>query len=115
MDSNTHSHLKYKVIVANVNSKISNYKRAQLLNFLEKNKPDLMLINETKLNKRHTLFFKNYNVIRVDRDNNKKGGGTAIIIKKNIKYSQIHIDNENQIIEKTIIRILNSKIITNYI
>lgn len=64
-----------------------------------------MLINETKLNKRHTLFFRDYNLIRVDREDNKRGGGTAIIIKKNIKYTQIHLNTENHIIEKAIIKI----------
>ena len=56
-------------------------------------------------------------MIRVDKDSNKKGGGTAIIIKKNIKYSQIHINNESQIIEKSIINIKlknNNKIKKKY-
>lgn len=52
-----------------------------------------MLINETKLNKKHTLFFEKYNVIRIDRETGKRGGGTAIIVRKNIKYSQIYINS----------------------
>lgn len=101
----TQSKYKIKVIVANVNSIISNYKRTQLLDFLKKNKPDLMLINETKLNKRHTLFFENYNTVRVDRDAGNGGGGTAILVKKNIKHSQIHINGGSSILEKSIINI----------
>lgn len=83
MDLTMHSMPKYRVIVANVNSIVSNYKRIQLLNFLEKNNPDLILINETKLNKRHTLFFKNYNVVKVDRETGKSGC-TAIIKEKTL-------------------------------
>lgn len=82
MTAQSASKYKIKAIVANVNSIISNYKRMQLLDFLKKNKPHLMLINETKLNKRHTLFFENYNTVRVDRDAGKGGGGTVILIKK---------------------------------
>jgi len=78
MNNTTQLSLKYKVIVANVNSIVSNYKRLQLLNFLEKNKPDLLLINKTKLNKKHTLFLKNYDIIRMDRDTNIKEKGTAL-------------------------------------
>lgn len=43
-----------------------------------------MLINEIKLSKKHTLFFENYNTVKVDRDKGKRGRVTAIMIKKKL-------------------------------
>ena len=78
---NNNSHLK--IYQLNVNSLISQHKRTELNNFLKNHKPDVLLLNETKLNSRHNIQFKNYNFVRNDRPNNKNGGGTGILIKKN--------------------------------
>ena len=55
---------KINIFQINVNSLISNKKRQELNMFLQKNSPDFVLINETKLNNTHKCFFKNYNLIR---------------------------------------------------
>lgn len=48
---------------------------------------DICLLSETWLIPKNKLYFKNYDIIRVDRsNNNKKGGGVAIIIKNKFKY-----------------------------
>jgi len=94
-----------KVLSINVNSLISNFKRLSLLEVIEEKKPDIVTLSETKLNQRHTLFFKNYNCIRNDRPNKNRGGGTAIIIKKGIKFNVINLNNNDKILEKTIISI----------
>lgn len=105
MDLIEHTIAKYKIIMMNVNSIISNYKRSQLLELINSKKPDIVLINETKLNKRHTLYFKNYDIVRNDRESGTKGGGTAIIIKKGIKFSHLHFVQHNKILENTTISI----------
>ena len=52
---------------------------------------------------RHTLYFKEYNIIRNDRPNGKVGGGTAILIKNNIKHEILDINTETELIESTAI------------
>lgn len=96
----------------NVNSLISLNKRYDLLNFALLNNLDIILISETKLSERYKLQFANYDFIRVDRNLSVKGGGTAILIKKNIPYERIYTPSSknNKILEYTII---NIKILNN--
>jgi len=98
---------KIKIIAINVNSIIKNQRRASLMNIIKKQNPDIILLGETKLNKNHILRFENYNVIRSDRDDKNPGGGTAIIIRKSIKYSEITLTGieEKKILEHTIIKL----------
>lgn len=81
-----------KVISINVNSIAHMQKRSSLSKLLHKLQPDIVLLNETKLNSRHKIEFKNYTAIRQDRPHSTKGGGVAILIKHPIKFEQI---NEN--------------------
>lgn len=82
--NNTYKNLK--IVQINVNSLIRISKRYDLQVFLDANDPDIVLLNETKLNPRHNVIFKNYNIIRKDRIGATRGGGTAILIKNNINY-----------------------------
>lgn len=107
---------RLKIITLNVNSIIAIYRRTNLIKFLNTHNPDILVITETKLNKKHKLNINGYNIIRTDRPNtNTAGGGTAIIIKTNIKYSEINILNQiNSYIETTTIQLNlsdNSKLI----
>lgn len=77
---------KLKIIQINVNSLIKIERRYNLQQFLNNHNPDIMLLNETKLNSRHKINFNNYNTIRKDRKNAIMGGGTAILIKNDLKY-----------------------------
>lgn len=76
-----------KVITLNINSIYSIKKRAELKQFLNENNPHILLLSETKINSSIKIYFKGYNCIRTDRENNR-GGGTAILIKRNITFSQ---------------------------
>ncbi|UYV72511.1 hypothetical protein LAZ67_9003466, partial [Cordylochernes scorpioides] len=51
-----------------------------------------MIIMETKLNEKYNLKYKNYNILRKDR--NKEGGGLAFLIK-NLYYEDIAINIQN--------------------
>ncbi|CAK9806151.1 Probable RNA-directed DNA polymerase from transposon X-element [Anthophora plagiata] len=77
------------IIQINVNSIITNERRVTLLDCLNKQKPDVVLLSETKLNPRHKISFKNYNFIRRDRINSKQAGGTGILIRNDIKFKNI--------------------------
>jgi len=103
---------KIKVIAINVNSIIKNQRRASLMNIINQQNPDIILISETKLNKSHILRFEKYNVIRNDRSDTNQGGGTAILIKKSIKYNEIAtpIIKKDNILESTVIKLnINTK------
>ena len=80
---NTPRQHKLKIISINVNSLIQNQRRDCLLNFTETHKPDIVLINETKLNPKYKIHFKDFTLVRNDRPNSKMRGGTAILIFKN--------------------------------
>lgn len=82
---------KIKIFSINVNSIITLDRRLNLMNFIDNNKPDIVLLNETKLNSKHKIYFENYNFIRTDRENARQSGGTAIIIRNDIKFKKIKI------------------------
>lgn len=93
-----------KIIEINVNSIATKKKQHELLKFIEENDPDILLAIETKLKPKNKIFFKNYNIYRNDRltDN---GGGTAILIKNNIKCEQIEKINNIHSFEYTTTKI----------
>lgn len=91
----------------NVNSIVRQQRRYFLQSFIDANKIDIALVGETKLNEKHTLQFDKHNIIRNDRNNSKFSGGTAIVIRKNIKYTTINYPNSmnNSALEYTIIKL----------
>ena len=93
------------IIYINVNSLISHEKRLYLTEFLEQRKLDIVLLGETKLSKKHILYFEKYNMIRQDRKNSQGAGGTAILIRKDLEFEVIESYNiqNNKKLETTII------------
>ena len=81
------SNNQIKIIAINVNSIVTNERKHSLLKFIENHDLDLMLLSETKLNKKHVVTFANYDIIRNYRLNAIQGCGTAILIRKKIDYS----------------------------
>lgn len=96
-----------KIITINVNSIIKNQRRASLMNLIQTQDPDIVLLTETKLSKQHVLRFENYNVVRTDRREGHPGGGTAILIRKFIKYEEVTIPEAKigKTLEYTVIKI----------
>lgn len=95
------------IISINVDSIVSNKKRYNLFDLMDNFRPDVILLNETKLNNRHRIEFKNYNIVRNDRENNKGGGGTAILISSKFKFVKVNLKSEHIIkcLETTIIKL----------
>ncbi|XP_029655350.1 uncharacterized protein LOC115229065 [Octopus sinensis] len=61
-------------------------KTAELASFLEENRIDICLLQETKLSKRiPTPLFAGYDALRCDRES-EHGGGLLTLIKRGIKY-----------------------------
>lgn len=84
-------------------------KKTIIENFLNKNKIDILLINETKLINKDKFSIKNYAVLRADRNGTTRAGGVMALIHENtpyIKCNQLMIRNLETIsfkVEKTII------------
>lgn len=99
------------IIAINVNSIITNQRRSNLLNLMNQYKPDILLLSETKINKNHKIQFKDYNIVRNDRPNSKQGGGTAVLIKKPLKFKHISLNSQstNENFENTIIQMQINK------
>ncbi|KAI4485702.1 hypothetical protein M0802_012587 [Mischocyttarus mexicanus] len=101
-----------KIVSLNVNFLISNYKRLALSNFLDCHNPDILMLNKTKLNDKHVLYFENYNLIRDDKIRGI-GGGTAIIVNSHHNFKKVELGVKYESLEATIIRInlLNGKVL----
>lgn len=106
-DSNNITNKSLKIIQINVNSIIRISRRYELQSFLDEHKPDIVLLNETKLNPKHRVHFNNYKTLRKDRIGSIRGGGTAVLIKNNIKhnYYSNNVTNSLLHLESCIIKI----------
>ena len=78
-----------KIIHNNINGFTS--KKVELIQYLNKRNPHFVTLNETKIRSQHQMKIPNYNIIRKERENPGRGvgGGVAILIRKDIKFSQI--------------------------
>jgi len=69
-----------------------------LLLFIDVNKCDILFLSETWLTSNilcSDIIRHGYQLFRADRRNNKRGGGSAILIKNNITASQSQIGQSN--------------------
>jgi hypothetical protein len=86
-------------------------KKTEFFNYLEANNIAIALINETHLHPSMKFKCPNYYTYRTDR-HDRPGGGTAILIKKEIKHSEILLP-KLQHMEATAIQLhINSELIT---
>lgn len=100
------THNSVKIIALNVNSLISTQKKHSLKVFLDEQKPEVIMLSETNLSPNHNITYKNYNIIRNDKTNEKRG--TAILLNRKLEYKISNcINNKNfKCIESTTV-ILN--------
>ena len=107
---------RLKIISINMNGILT--KLTELKELINKHKPDIILAQETLLKNRHSLKLPNMTIYRTDREG-KRGGGTAIFIKRSIKHHETQLDLDNKLIETTAIRIHTNrghiKIVSAYI
>ncbi|UYV76333.1 hypothetical protein LAZ67_14000036, partial [Cordylochernes scorpioides] len=83
------------ILQCNINglcSAATKIKLEEIMEIAEKQKIQIIALQETKLNEKYNLKFKNYNILRKDR--NKEGGGLAFLIK-NLYYEDIAINIPN--------------------
>ena len=72
--------------------------------FIEEQQTDIALLNETHLKQYHHWTFRNYTIIRTDRQTEAKGG-TAIVIRNSIPFEPVILP-PLQHIEATAIKLL---------
>ncbi|UYV71749.1 hypothetical protein LAZ67_9000227 [Cordylochernes scorpioides] len=83
------------ILQCNINglcSTATKIKLEEIMEIAEKQKIQIIALQETKLNEKYNLKYKNYNILRKDR--NKEGGGLAFLIK-NLYYEDIAINIPN--------------------
>ena len=88
------------------------HKTFELTQVLNKLNIDICLINETKLIKKDKIYFANYKMLRKDREGENRGGGLIILIKHDIKFSQIQ--SKTTICESLGIKIDNTALFSIY-
>ncbi|CAK9813136.1 Probable RNA-directed DNA polymerase from transposon BS [Anthophora plagiata] len=80
-------------------------KISDIIEFLNRFKIDMLLINETKLSDKETLKIRKYNCERFSRPN--AAGGVLILIKNNIPYKLVKLKNKT-VIENVCIKLANN-------
>ncbi|UYV60337.1 hypothetical protein LAZ67_1000868 [Cordylochernes scorpioides] len=83
------------ILQCNINglcSTATKIKLEEIMERAEKQKIQIIALQETKLNEKYNLKYKNYNILRKDR--NKEGGGLAFLTK-NLYYEDIAINIPN--------------------
>ncbi|UYV63598.1 hypothetical protein LAZ67_2004930 [Cordylochernes scorpioides] len=93
--SNFAASKQLRILQCNINglcSTATKIKLEEIMEIAEKQKIQIIDLQETKLNEKYNLKYKNYNILRKDR--NKEGGGLAFLIK-NLYYEDIDINIPN--------------------
>ena len=73
------------IVHFNINGLRSN--KPLLVQYMNEHKPDIICINETKLDQNSKISFTGHKMIR--RDRNARGGGVAILIRKEMEFKII--------------------------
>lgn len=75
---------KFKIVVFNAQS-VRN-KKFELFDFIRKEKADVAFITETHLSAEDSCSDPDFSVIRLDRDDGRKGGGVALILRRGVEF-----------------------------
>ena len=74
-------------------------KKPQLEQFLIDNGISIACLSETFLMSQDSIYFKNFEIIRADRNSTTRGGGVAILIQKPIVFKRVAIPSNFHPIE----------------
>lgn len=77
----------YKVAAWNANGLTNHQKEVEV--FLNNHKIDILLVSETHFTERHYIRFPNYTVYDTKHPAGRAHGGSAIIIRRNIKHHEL--------------------------
>lgn len=79
-----------KIISINCCSLVSHRKRIQLQEYLAQYKPDIALLQETRLNSRHRVHINGYDLIYIPINDTPNDVGTAIVVRSGISRAHVH-------------------------
>lgn len=79
-----------KCFFINVNSLVSITRRYYLKTFVDEHKPDILLLAEHKLSKRHCFSLNGYRIFIQTRD--EGGGGTAVLVKERYRCERLTLN-----------------------
>lgn len=79
---------------------------SELKNYIYKNNPHIICLQETRLTSKKNFKLPNYSIVRRDRPPPTQGGGTLIAIRNNIPFIQIQIPDN---LEHTAISLLTNQ------
>lgn len=100
---------KLQIISLNANSIYSSHKRDSINDLLKRHDPDILCLNETKLNEKNRVPFAGYELLRNDLKgtSSRNRWETAILIKGQYKYKHINnpITLKFHILQSTIIQL----------
>lgn len=95
--------LDLKIIQYNCRGITTRAKQTEFIYFLNIHNPDIILLSETFLKPKHKFTVPNYKTYRTDRI--EIGGGTAILIKSNIKHKTLNSPQSNSFNDTTGIKV----------
>lgn len=104
--------MDFSLTVSSWNANGLSNKKAQLIQFLQDHRIDIMLLNETKLTTQDKLKVKDYSIVRRDRQNNQRAGGVAMLIRNEVPYQIINTNNNDSSIEHVTIKLKDDTYIT---
>lgn len=105
--------MTYELNMITWNARGIRNKSLELYNFLNYHKVDICLVTETWLNSNISIKHKDFIIYRNDREIGR-GGGVAIIIKKNTKHSLLPIVNTH-LIENIGVKIYTDTVVLTFI
>lgn len=79
-----------EIISINCCSLVSHRKRIQLQNYLAQYKPDIALLQETRLNSKHRVHINGYDLIYIPINDTPNDVGTAIAVRTDISRTHVH-------------------------
>lgn len=97
------AHHNLTIIQYNCRGITSRAKQTEFNYFINIHNPDIVLLSETWLKPKHKFTVPNYKIYRTDRI--EIGGGTAILIKSNIKHKTLNSPQSSSFNDTTGIRV----------
>lgn len=87
------NNINFRICTFNANSLVAPGRIEELEETLVSSGIDICLLQETFFKKIHKPQFNNFNLVLNNRMSNSKGGGTAIVISKKIKFEALPLES----------------------
>ena len=82
---------EFKILQWNANSI---RQRKEFIQYLYENEVEIACIQETQLKTHNKFDIKGYNIVRKDRNSERKGGGVATLIEESISFMKKEVPSD---------------------